>query len=135
MPDKIVSIVLFIVGIINLLPIIVFFDSAKTVKLYGVPTDGESLIILMRHRAVLLGLVGSALIYTAFKPEFRIFAIALALVSKLTFIFLTFTASDYTAEVRQVALIDVGAIVFLLAVLGIHFYAKSVLNFEHNDLD
>ena len=124
MPDKIASIILFIVGIINLLPMIVFFDSSKTVKLYGMPIEGESLIILMRHRGVLLALVGSTLIFAAFKPEFRIFAIVLALVSKLTFIFLTFTDSNYTAEVKQVALIDVGAIVLLLAVLGIHFNAK-----------
>ena len=121
MLDKIASIILFIVGIINLLPLIVFFDSAKTVKLYGVPVEGESLTILMRHRGVLLSLVGSALILAAFKSEFRLFAIALALISKLTFIFLAFTASGYTAEVGQVALIDVGAIILLLVVLGIHF--------------
>jgi len=115
---------LFIVGIINILPVIVFFDSTKSVKLYGIPIEDESLIILMRHRGVLLGLVGLALIFAAVKPEFRTFAIAVALISKLAFIFLTFTASNQTAEVRQVALIDVGAIVLLLAVLGIHFYAK-----------
>ena len=124
MSEKIASIILFIVGIINIFPIIVFFDSAKTVKLYGIPIGGESLIILMRHRAVLLSLIGSALIFAAFKSEFRMFAIVVALVSKLAFIFLTFTASNYTAEVRQVALIDVGAIVLLLLVLGIHFYSK-----------
>jgi hypothetical protein len=124
MANKIAAVILFIVGTINLLPVIVFFDATKTANLYGLPIEGESLMILMRHRAVLLGLVGSALIYAAFKPEFRTFAVALALVSKLTFIFLTFTASNYAAEIRQVALIDVGAIVFLLAVLGIHFYAK-----------
>ena len=124
MLDKIASIILVIVGIINILPILVFFDSTKTAKLYGVPIDGESLIILMRHRGVLLSLVGLLLIFAAFKPELRIFAIAIALISKLAFIFLTFTASNYTAEVRQVALIDVGAIVLLVAVLGIHFYGK-----------
>ena len=124
MLDKIASILLVIVGIINVFPIIVFFDSTKTAKLYGVPIDGESLIILMRHRGVLLSLVGLLLIFAAFKPELRIFAIAIALISKLAFIFLTFTASNYTAEVRQVALIDVGAIVLLVAVLGIHFYDK-----------
>ena len=124
MLDKIASIILVIVGIINVFPIIVFFDSTKTAKLYGVPIDGESLIILMRHRGVLLSLVGLLLIFAAFKPELRIFAIAIALISKLAFIFLTFTASNYTAEVRQVALIDVGAIVLLVAVLGIHFYDK-----------
>lgn len=124
MLDKITSIILVIVGIINLLPLIVFFDPSKTVKLYGFPIEGESLLILMRHRGVLLSLVGIALIAAAFKPEFRILAITLALISKLTFIFLTFTASNYATEVRQVALIDVGSIVLLLAVLGIHFYQK-----------
>jgi hypothetical protein len=124
MPNKIVSIVLFIVGIINMLPLIVFFDSTKSVKLYGVPIEGESLMILMRHRGVLLGLIGLALIFAAFKPELRIFAVAAALISKLTFIFLAFTAASQTAEVRQVALIDIGAIVLLLMVLGIHFYAE-----------
>ena len=122
--DKIASVILFIVGIINLLPIIVFFDATKTVKLYGVPIDGESLTILMRHRAVLLSLVGLLLIFAAFKSEFRIAAIAAALISKFTFIFLTFTASNYTAEVRQVALIDVGAIVLLLPALAIQLFTK-----------
>ena len=124
MADKIAAVILFIVGTINLLPMIVFFDATKTARLYGLPIEGESLTILMRHRAVLLGLVGLALIAAAIKPEFRVLAIALALISKLAFIFLTFTASDYTAEIRQVALIDVGAIVLLLSVLGIHFYFR-----------
>ncbi len=124
MKDKIASIILVIIGIINILPIIVFFDPTKTAKLYGVPIQGESLLILMRHRGLLLSLVGLALIFAAFKSEFRVYAIALALISKFAFIFLTFTASDYTNEIRQVALIDVGAIVLLFVVLGIHFYFK-----------
>ena len=122
--DKICSIILIIVGIINILPIIVFFDPTKTAKLYGVPINGENLIILMRHRGVLLSLVGLMLIFAAFKPEFRVFAIIIASISKLAFIYLTLTTSNHTAEVRQVALIDVGAIVLLLSVLGIHFHSK-----------
>ncbi len=124
MLDKTVSGILLIVGIINLLPLMVFFDSTKTAKLYGVPIEGESLIILMRHRGVLLSLVGIALIAAAFKSEYRILAIALALISKITFIFLTFTAENYTSEIKQVALIDVGAIVLLLFALGLHFYKQ-----------
>ena len=122
--DKIASIILFIVGIINLLPLVVFFDPSKTVKLYSVPINGESLIILMRHRAVLLSLVGLLLILAAFKSEFRTAAIAAALISKFAFIFLTFTASDYTAEVKQVALIDVGAVILLLTTLAIQLFTK-----------
>lgn len=124
MLDKIAAIILFVVGIINILPIIVFFDSSKTAKLYGVPIEGESLTILMRHRGVLLSLVGIALIVAAFKTDYRVLAVALALISKFAFIFLTFTSANYTPEIKQVALIDVGAIVLLFLALGLHFYGK-----------
>ena len=116
--------ILGIVGIINLLPLIVFFDASKTAKLYGVPIDGESLTILMRHRGVLLSLIGIALIVAAFKSEYRILAISLALISKITFIFLTFSTENYTSEIKQVAQIDVAAIILLLFALGFHFYSK-----------
>lgn len=122
MLDKIAAAILFIVGIINLLPVIVFFDATKTARLYGVPVEGESLTILMRHRGVLLAIIGIALIVSALKTEYRILAVSLALISKFAFIFLTFGASNYTPEISQVALIDVGAIVLLLFVLGLHFY-------------
>jgi hypothetical protein len=124
MLDKIISGILFIVGVINLLPLIVFFDFTKTAKLYGVPIEGENLIILMRHRGVLLSLVGIALIVSVFKTDHRILAIALALISKIAFIFLTFTAENYTSEIKQVAQIDVAAVILLLFALALHFYSK-----------
>jgi hypothetical protein len=124
MLEKIISGILLIVGIINLLPMMVFFDFTKTAKLYGVTIEGENLIILMRHRGVLLSLVGIALIAAAFKTDYRILAVALALISKFAFIYLTFTANNYSAEIKQVALIDVGAIVLLLVALGLHFSSK-----------
>lgn len=124
MVDKIASVLLFIVGIVNILPIAVFFVPSQSVKLYGVSLEGESLTILMRHRGVLLAIVGLTLIFAAFKAEFRVFAVAVALLSKFAFIFLTYTAPGYSAEVGRVALIDVGAIVVLLAILAVHFYSK-----------
>lgn len=122
--NYVISGILGIVGIVNLLPLIVFFDASKTAKLYGVPIEGESLTILMRHRGVLLSLVGIALITAAFKADYRILAIALALISKFAFIFLTFSSIEYSAEIKQVALIDVGAIILLFIVLGLHFYEQ-----------
>jgi hypothetical protein len=124
MLDKIASVLLFVVGIINILPIMVFFDPTKTAKLYGFPLEGESLTILMRHRGILLSLIGFALITAAFKSEYVILAVGLALISKITFIFLTFTSASYTTEVQKVALIDVGSIVLLLIALGLYFYGK-----------
>lgn len=122
--SKITSILLFLVGIINIFPVIVFFDAGKTAKLYGISIEGESLSVLMRHRGVLLSLVGIALITAAFKSDYIVLAVGLALISKFAFIFLTFTSSNYATEIKQVALIDVGAIVLLLIALGLHFYGK-----------
>jgi hypothetical protein len=122
MTDKIAAVIFGIVGIVNLLPVVAFFDASKTVKLYGVPIEDESLTIFMRHRGALLAILGSTPIYAAFKPEFRVFAVAL--VSKATFVFLTFTAANCTPEVGQAALVDVGAIALLLLASALHFYGK-----------
>jgi len=122
MLDKIASIILVIVGIINILPIMVFFSPSQTKKLYGLTLEGETLTLLMRHRGVLLSIVGIALIVAAFKADYRVFAISLAFISKITFIFLVWTSTNYATQLKQVALIDVGAMVLLIAVLGIHFF-------------
>lgn len=124
MIDKIIAAILLIVGIVNLLPIVAFFDISKTLKLYGVSITENNLMILMRHRGVLLSLIGIALIVSAFKSDYRILAIALALISKITFIFLTFTAENYTSEIKQVALIDIGAIILLLLAFGLNYLSK-----------
>lgn len=111
-----VKLLLMIVGIINLLPIIVFFQPDRTNSLYGLSIDGESLMVLMRHRAILLAIVGIALLISSFKPELRAVAIGLALLSKLTFLYLTFSSAGVNAEVRYVAFVDVGAIALLVLV-------------------
>jgi hypothetical protein len=124
MLEKIITIILFIVGIINILPLMVFFDASKAVKLYGFPLEGESLTVLMRHRGVLLSLVGITLIIAAFKSEYIVLAVSLAVISKVAFNFLTFTSANVTSEIQKVALIDVGSIVLLLIALGLHLYKK-----------
>jgi hypothetical protein len=124
MLEKIIAIILFIVGIINILPLVVFFDASKTAKMYGFPLEGESLIVLMRHRGVLLALLGGGLIYSVFKPEFRLPIIIAALISKSVFVFLTYTTANISPEVGKVALIDIVSIVVLLVVSAIEFTAK-----------
>ncbi len=64
-----VSIVLLVVGVLNLVPAIVYFDPSRTVALYGLELSGTDLSISMRHRGVLLGLLGLALIFAAFKRD------------------------------------------------------------------
>ncbi len=119
------TVLIFIIGIVNILPIMAFFDITKTESLYGVKISGESLEVLMRHRGVLLAILGAGLIFSVFKPEFRFPIILAALVSKFVFIFLTYTTSNVSSEVGKVALIDVISIVVLAVALGIEFWAKK----------
>jgi hypothetical protein len=120
------AILIFIIGIINVLPIAAFFDVGRTEQLYGVRIENESLEVLMRHRGVLLALLGAGLIYSVFKQEFRLPMIVAALVSKFVFIFLTYgSGAQVSAEVGRVALIDAVSIVVLLSVLAIEFWTNK----------
>ncbi len=119
------SVLIFIIGVVNILPIIAFFDMSKTESLYGLKVSGESLEVLMRHRGVLLALLGTGLIYSVFKPEFRLPMIVAALVSKFVFIFLTYMTSNVTSEVLKVAMIDVVSIFVLAVVLAIELWPKK----------
>ena len=119
------AILIFIIGIVNILPIMAFFDISKTESLYGIRINGESLEVLMRHRGVLLALLGTGLIYSVFKPEFRLPIIIAALISKFVFIFLTYSTANVSPEVRKVALIDIVSIVVLFTVLAIEFWANK----------
>ena len=124
MLETIVSFAVFFVGIVNVIPAVLFFDSSYSRKLYGITLEGETLTILMRHRGVLLAIVGLVLISGAFFAEFRVFAIVIALISKFAFLFLTFRSKGYPKQIKQVALIDLVSVLILGIVLGVHFYGK-----------
>jgi hypothetical protein len=125
MYDRIVSAILLIVGVVNVIPLIAFFDIRQTLRLYGLTVEGEDLVLLTRHRGVLLAIVGIALIAAAFRPELRLLAISLALLSKIAFLFLALSIPNHTIEIRQVALIDVAAVVLLLIAGGVHMWAPQ----------
>jgi len=56
---------LFITGIINIVPSILAFISSKISNSYGIQVPNPNYELLLRHRAVLLGIIGGVLIYSA----------------------------------------------------------------------
>ena len=68
----------------------------------------------MRHRAVLFGAVGAALVVAAFHRPFRAFATAVGLVSMLSFVAIALLVGDYNEQLRRVATVDVAASVALV---------------------
>lgn len=109
------SIIVFAVGVLNLLPAIAFFDVSKFETLYGAGVKGDSMLVLMRHRGILLAAIGLALIFSFFRPETRGLAICIALLSKAAFIFLAFSSAASSPEIARVAAIDVVASILLFA--------------------
>lgn len=120
MKDWIVSGLLLVVGLLNLTPAIVFFSPERVSSLYGIELSGTDLTVLMRHRAILLGLLGAALIYAAFRRDLLVPVIVAAFVGKLAFLFLTYSSQGVNAEIGRVAVFDIAAVVLLAAALVLH---------------
>ena len=104
----------FAVAAINLLPGIGVLSASRLEALYGVPMAEANLIILMRHRAVMLAIVGLLLAYAALRPPLRPIAVAAGLVSMLSFVAIAYLGEP-NALLRRVAVVDIVGSVLLVA--------------------
>jgi len=95
-----------LVGVVQVLPGAVAFVPSLSQRFYGVALGDETMSLLMRHRAVLLALVGVLLFAGAAIPSLRAAALATALASKLSYIALYAVGSEVTAEAARVARVD-----------------------------
>jgi hypothetical protein len=109
-----ISATLVIVGIIHLLPLSGAMGSAQLSALYGIPISEPNLSILMRHRAILFGLLGAFLIYAAFKPTLQPIAFIAGFVSVLSFLYLAWSVGGYNAQINRVFIADIVALVCLI---------------------
>jgi len=112
---------LVIAGFIHLLPVSGVLGVERLNTLYGLTLSDPNIEILMRHRAVLFGVLGVFLIYAAVRPAFRALAIVAGLISVASFIVIALLVGDYNAAISRVVIADVIAIIALLAAALIHF--------------
>lgn len=80
-----------------------------------------NLVILMRHRAVLFGLLGCFLIYSAFRPSAQAVALIAGIASVVSFLWLAWTVGDYNALIGRVVFIDWIALACLLVATLLFF--------------
>jgi hypothetical protein len=110
-----VATTLFIlVGLTNLFPAVGVLGAVRLEGLYGVALAGDDLLLLMRHRAVLLGLVGAFILLAAFRVKWRTAASIAGLVSMLSFVLIAIPPQTHGAALQRVFWIDVIACVLLL---------------------
>jgi cellobiose-specific phosphotransferase system component IIC len=100
------SAMLIVVGIIHLLPVSGVLSAQRLHALYGVPYTDPNTLILMRHRAVLFGLLGAFLIYAAFRADVQWLALGAGWVSVLSFVLIARQVGGHNAQVARVVKAD-----------------------------
>ena len=123
MMEKIVTGLLVLVGIIHLLPVSGVLGAERLLALYGVSLNDPNLLILMRHRAVLFGLLGLFMVYAAFKPSLQPLAFLAGFLSVVSFMAIAWSVGGYNEAIRKVVIADVVAVV-ALGIAGV-LYALS----------
>ncbi|AEG93057.1 hypothetical protein [Ramlibacter tataouinensis] len=111
----VVSCLLAVVGIIHLLPLPGVLGPERLRLLYGIPLDDPNLVLLMRHRAVLFGLLGALLLYAAWRPSLVPLALMAGWASVAAFLVLAALQPGLNAALARVVTADVLA-AFCLAV-------------------
>jgi hypothetical protein len=114
---------LMVVGIIHLLPLTGVLGVPRLQSLYGVTIADPNLEILMRHRAVLFGILGAFLVYAAFRPGSQLAALIAGAVSVISFLVIAGIVGGYNAGIARVVTADIVAVVCLL--IGAFAYWKD----------
>jgi len=111
--EKVVAGLLVLVGIIHLLPVSGVLGAERLTALYGVSLDDSNLVILMRHRAVLFGLLGLFMVYAAFKPLLQLLALLAGFLSVMSFMAIAWSVGGYNEAIRKVVIADIVAVIAL----------------------
>lgn len=113
-----VSIALLLAALIHALPLLGVLGAPRLTALYGIPVGESNLEILLRHRAVLFGLLAGLLAYAAFRPELQRLALLAGVLSVGSFLILSLLVGSPNAALQTVFKVDVAALA-LLAVAGL----------------
>ena len=105
-----ITAMLLVAAVIHLLPLVGVLGADRLASLYGLSFAEPSLLILMRHRAVLFGILGVFLIYAAFRPAAHSAAFIAGFSSVLSFLALAWTTSGYNESVGRVVTADIVAL-------------------------
>lgn len=105
------SVVLLVVGTIHLLPLLGVLGTSRLEQLYQVRIEDPNLLLLMRHRALLFGLMAALLLAAAFRPMWQGLALLAAWGSVLGFVLLA--PPDLSPSLQRVWWTDVTMIPLL----------------------
>ena len=115
--ERTITVLMLVVAAIHLIPISGFFGTQMLASLYAVDITNDNLEILMRHRAMLLGILGGIFVYAAFNRVIQPIAFVVAFVSIASFFALCFSVGDFNHAIRKVVIADIIATIALLGAI------------------
>ncbi len=123
--EKVIASALILVGVIHLLPVSGVLSAQRLTALYGISFDDPNVVILMRHRAILFGLLGLFLVYAAFQPALQSLAMIAGFVSVLSFMIIAWSVGGYNDAIQKVVMADVVALVALVVAAALYVVGRS----------
>ena len=115
---------LLLVGLLHLLPVAGALGAEQLEQLYGLPLGEPNLLILLRHRAVLFGLLGLLLVVAAARPGLQGVALLAGAVSVSSFIAIAYAEGSANAAVARVVRADWVALGLLALAAVLHLRAR-----------
>ncbi len=125
MYERLITALLLVVAVIHLIPLSGFFGVERLNSLYGLAIDDANLEILMRHRAIIFGILGGLFVYAAFIPAIQPIAFVAAFISIASFFLLAFSVDEFNSEIRTIVIADVVAGVALLSAIVLYFIDRG----------
>lgn len=111
--NKAIAALLFVVGVINFLPVLGVLSASNITQAYSIDLPGKDLEILMRHRALLFGIIGGFILFSVFVPTYQPAAMVMAGVAMIGFLYFVWTVGGYNESIFKVAIVDVVGIACL----------------------
>jgi hypothetical protein len=115
MTSTLSAVALVLVAVIHLLPLPGVLGADWLARLYGLPIDNPDLSLLLRHRAVLFGLLGAGMVASVVWPAWRPAAYVAAFVSVVSFLVVAALESPAQPAIHRVVVADGIALVLLVA--------------------
>jgi len=111
-----------IVGFINIAPLLGIVSAEKLNQAYGLVLEDSNLVILMRHRALLFGILGGFILYSIFSPQYQSAAMIMAAISMVGYLVLMISTGNYNTEIWKVAIVDLVGLVSLASAAALKYW-------------
>ena len=104
------SLAFAVVGAIHLMPVAPVFVPETMSRLYGIAPTDSTMLVLMRHRALLLALVGILCLWASWAPGVRPAALLAAAINVVGFLGFYALYGNPAGALRTIAIADLIAL-------------------------